>query len=80
MEKKGDMLNQLAIITDLIEKSNINFTLATIIFDVKKDEFKRIYNYTSRKQGDKFVELKDDVKDFSININDVHIIINKNSA
>lgn len=80
MEKKGEVLNQLAIITDLIEKVNIDYNSATIVFNVKEDEFRRIYNYTSRKQGEKFVELKDDVKDFSIHISDVHVIINKSSA
>lgn len=80
MEKKGEILNQLAIITDLIENINIKFDSATIVFNVKDDEFKRIYNYTSRKQGDKFVELREDVKDFSINISDVHVKINKNSV
>jgi len=80
MEKKGEILNQLAIITDLIENLNIKFDSAMIVFNVKDDEFKRIYNYTSRKQGDKFVELKEDVKDFSITISDVQVKINKNSV
>lgn len=80
MKKKGEILNQLAIIADLIENVNLEYDSATIVFNVKEDEFRRIYNYTSRKQGEKFVELKDDVKDFSINITDIHVIINKNSV
>ena len=80
MKKKGEVLNQLAIIADLIENISLEYDSATITFNVNDDEFRRIYNYTSRKQGDKFVELKDDVKNFSINITDVHVIINKNSV
>lgn len=80
MEKKGDMLNQLAIITDLIEKVNFAFNTASIVFDVNKKEFNNIYNYTSRKTGDEFVPLKDDAKNFSINISDVQIIINKSNV
>jgi hypothetical protein len=80
MEKKGEILNQLAIIADLIEKVNLNYNSATIVFNVKENEFKRIYNYTSRKNGDKFIELKDDVRDFLITINNVHVKINKSNV
>ena len=79
-ENKGDILNQLAIITDLIEKVNFTFKTASIVFDVNKKEFNNIYNYTSRKTEDEFRPLKDDDKNFSINISDVQIIINKSNV
>lgn len=80
MEKKGDALNQLAIIADLIEKVNIDYNSSTIIFNVNEKEFENVYNYTARRNNDTFVPLKKDVKDFTLNIGDVKIIINKNNV
>lgn len=80
MEKKGDMLNQLAIIADLMEKVNIDYINTTIIFNVDEKEFENVYNYTARKNNDKFVPLKKDAKDFILNIGDVRIIINKSNV
>jgi len=80
MEKKGDMLNQLAIIADLMEKLNIDYNDSTIIFNVNEKEFENIYNYTSRKNNDIFIPLKSDVNDFILNIGDISIIFNKNSV
>lgn len=80
MEKKGDMLNQLAIIADLMEKVNLNYSSSTIIFNVNEKEFENVYNYTARKNKDTFVPLKNDIKDFTLNIGDVRIVINKNNV
>lgn len=80
MEKKGDMLNQLAIIADLMEKLNIDYNDSTIIFNVNEKEFENIYNYTSRKNNDIFIPLKSDINDFILNIGDISIIFNKNSV
>jgi len=80
MEKTGETLNQLAIITDLVEKVNFNFISTKIVFDVKSSEFKNIYNYTSRKTGENFIPLKDNKKTFSIFINDVQITFNKSNV
>lgn len=80
MEKKGEFLNQLAIIADLLEKVNINFMSSTIVFDVSKDEFQNVYNYISRKQGEKFIELRDDIKSFTVNIGETRVIINKSNV
>lgn len=80
MEKKGEILNQLAIISDLVENVNIECVGATITFDVKEKEFINIYNYTSRKNGDVFIPLREDVKSFTIGISNVNIIINKSNV
>ena len=80
MEKKGDMLNQLAIIADLMEKLNIDYNDSTIIFNVNEKEFENIYNYTSRKNNDIFIPLKSDINDFMLNIGDISIIFNKNNV
>ena len=34
MEKKGDILNQLAIISDLLEKVNVRVESKTIVFEL----------------------------------------------
>jgi hypothetical protein len=80
MEKTGDTLNQLAIICDLVEKVNFDFTSVKISYNVNANEFKNIYNYTSRKTGEEFVPLKETAKTFSININDVQLTFNKNNV
>lgn len=80
MEKKGEIINQLAVIVDLIEKVNINYISSTLEFNVNEKEFIRIYNYTSRKNGESFIDLENDVTDFFITISDIQIKINKNSV
>jgi hypothetical protein len=80
MEKKGEIINQLAIIVDLIEKVNIDFISSSIEFNVNEKEFTRIYNYTSRKNGEPFIDLDKDVTYFYITISDVIIKINKNNV
>jgi hypothetical protein len=80
MEKKGEIINQLAIIVDLIEKVNIDFISSGLEFNVNEKEFTRIYNYTSRKNGEAFVDLDKDTTDFYITISDVIIKINKSNV
>ena len=41
MEKKGDVLNQLAIISDLLEKINLDTLSTTIIIELNKVEFEK---------------------------------------
>jgi len=80
MEKKGEVLSQLAIIADLIEKVNIDYNTSTLIFNVNEKEFENVYNYMIRRHSDKFVSLKPDINDFSLLMGEVKIIFNKNSA
>jgi len=49
MVKKGDLFNQLAIISDLLEKCNLETVSETIIFEVSKTEFDRIYKMVQSK-------------------------------
>lgn len=80
MEKKGEILTQLAVISDLIEKINLTYESATMIFNVSDAEFTRIYNYTSEKNGGNNIQLKNEMKTFSINISNTNIIISKNNV
>jgi hypothetical protein len=77
MEKKGDLINQLAIISDLIEKMNLDATSNTLVFELNKDAFFETFDYISRKQNGRM--SKPD-KTFTIKIGEVDIIFNKNSA
>ena len=58
MEKKGDLLNQLAIISDLLEKMNIDSKSRTIVIEVDEEEFNRIFDSTDDK-----VLIKDEIKE-----------------
>ncbi len=77
MEKKGDLINQLAIISDLIEKMNLDATSNTLVFELNRDAFFETFDYISRKQNGRM--SKPD-KTFTIKIGEVDIIFNKNSA
>ena len=77
MEKKGDLLNQFAIISDLIEKVNINMTNSTLVIELIDEEYLNTFNYINRKQNKSNGILP---KTFTIKIGLVDIIFNKNSV
>jgi hypothetical protein len=77
MEKKGDLLNQLAIISDLIEKVNFNVTNSTMVFELSDQEYIDVFSYINRKQNRTANSLP---KTFTIKIGTVDIIFNKNSV
>jgi hypothetical protein len=77
MEKKGDLLNQMAIISDLIEKVNLNVTNSTVVLELSDDEYIKTFNYINKKQNRPSNSLP---KTFTIKIGVVDIIFNKNSA
>ncbi len=49
MEKKGEILNQLAIISDLLENINTESLFTTVTFIVEEKEFKNIYEKVIKK-------------------------------
>jgi hypothetical protein len=77
MEKKGDIINQIALISDLIEKMNLNKVTSTLIFDLKEDVFLETFDYVNKKHNNKMSKPE---KVFTIKIGEVDIIFNKNSA
>ena len=77
MEKKGDILNQLAIITDLMEKLNLESKLKTILFDLEKPELDRVYAIISGKSNIKTDPVKNE---FSITIGEANIIFSTNNV
>jgi hypothetical protein len=51
MEKKGELLNQLAIISDLLEKVNAETKSTTIVFELSNMEFDRVFDGIQKKYG-----------------------------
>lgn len=77
MEKRGDLFNQLAIISDLIGKCNVDSNNQTIIFELSREEFVRIYKLTQLKAKQSLEVPK---TSFNIKIGGVNIIFNMNNV
>jgi len=77
MEKKGDLLNQLAIISDLIENLNANIKSNTLVFEVSKIELENIFEYVEKKYNRKSEKPKDR---FTITIGNVDIVFSTSSV
>lgn len=77
MEKKGDFFNQVAIISDLLEKINLESETKTVIFELNESEFNRVYKLISEKTKKNITTVKNK---FSIVIGEVNIIFSKSSA
>ena len=76
-EKKGDILNQLAIISDLVEKINFNSKSQTLIFELSQMEFDNIFEYIQNKRG---IKIDKPENSFSITIGMIDIIFNTNNV
>lgn len=77
MEKKGDLLNQLALITDLIEKINTDTKSNTLVFELSKVEFDRIFEYFEKKYERRTEKPRNT---FTIVIGKVDIVFNTSSV
>jgi hypothetical protein len=77
MEKKGELLNQLAIISDLLEKINIETISRTVILELNKEEFLKSFELIQKKYGRK-MDRPDG--SFSISIGGVDIIFNMSNV
>lgn len=77
MEKKGDILNQLAIISDLLEKANIDSKSTTIIMELSSVEFQKTFEIIKKKYKSN-IEIPQDT--FTITIGNVDIVFNTNNA
>lgn len=75
-EKKGELLNQLAIICDLIEKANIKLSdngKSGLVFSLPEDEFSRIVKYFDEKSDHKQA-LQDKGTLFYVYMGDIQIM------
>ena len=77
MEKKGDLLNQLAIISDLLEKLNADTESKTIVLNLKENEFLNVFNIIQKKYGRKIEKPE---TTFTISIGEVDIVFNMNNV
>jgi hypothetical protein len=77
MEKKGDLLNQLAIISDLLEKINCETETNTIVLEMSEDEFMKTFQLIQKKYGRKMDKPQNT---FSIRIGGVDIVFNTSSV
>jgi hypothetical protein len=75
MERKGDLLNQFAIISDLVEKVNMEFENSTMVFELNDNEFNKTYQYISGKQNKKSKPSSS----FTVKMGNVDIIFNKSN-
>jgi hypothetical protein len=77
MEKKGELLNQLAIISDLLEKVNAETKSTTIVFELSNMEFDRVFQSVQKKYGSK---LENPKGKFNITIGLIDIVFNTNNV
>lgn len=77
MEKKGDLLNQLAVISDLLEKTNINSERIAITFTLKSEDFNNVVNEVQKKYGKRIDEVTDE---FLMSIGMIDLIFSRNNA
>ena len=77
MEQKGEVLNQLGIICDLMENINLRSEKKTITFELNKEEFDKIHELLIERKNGVVVLIKDK---FTIQVGGVDIIFNKNSV
>lgn len=77
VEKKGDILNQLAIIADLLEKMNLESENRTIVIQLERKEFERIYKLIMEKKKTKPKKVNDT---FTISIGVIDVVFNMNNA
>lgn len=77
MEKKGDLFNQLAIISDLLEKCNLQSTSQTIVLEVPQAEFERVYRIVQSKIRSTSEKPEDS---FNVRIGNLNIVFNMSNV
>lgn len=77
MEKKGEILNQLAIISDLMENLNVNQISSTVVIEMSNQEFENVYLTIQKKYGTKMDKPKDK---FNITIGMVDFVFSKSNV
>jgi hypothetical protein len=77
MEKRGEILNQLAIISDLLEKINLEGENKTVIIDLNKKEFEKIYKLIISKIN---IGKTDINNRFSVKIGEIEFVFNMSNV
>ena len=66
--KKGDLLNQMAIISDLLDNINLSSYSKTIVMDLSKEEFEKVFKIITNKTK---TDLKIEGNRFSVKIGEI---------
>jgi len=77
MEKKGDLINQLAIISDLLEKANIISQSINITFELENTQFLSVLDILQLKNGK---SIDKTINTITVTIGVVDITFNKSNA
>jgi hypothetical protein len=77
MEKKGEILNQLAIISDLLEKINLETSSTTLVIELSNVEFDKTFEIIKKKYNRK---IDNPLNTFTITIGNVDIVFNTNNV
>lgn len=77
MENKVELLNRLAIITDLIERLEINSQNNVVSFDLEDENFNKLFDSLGSNSGRRTERPKDK---FKVGIGAVEFVFNKNSV
>lgn len=77
MEKKGELLNQLAIISDLLEKVNADIKSTTVVLELSNMEFDSAFEKIQKKYNRTLEKPKGS---FTIKIGEVDIVFNTNNV
>lgn len=76
-KKKGDLLNQLAIVSDFLEKANIDALIKTLRFNLSDEEYEKVKQYLAEK-SEGHITYGDE--SFGIMIGELVIVFNKNNV
>ena len=79
MEKKGEILTQLALISDLFERANMNSDKVIITLMVQEHEFRRLFKLFSDKAHSK-LEIINDTFTVKIGVVDYIFTLNRSSV
>jgi len=77
MEKKGEILTQMALISDLFERANMVSKNTSVIIMVTEDEFDRLFNLIIKKANLNLNKAEDR---FSVKIGMVEYIFTLNKS
>ena len=77
MEKKGNIFTQMAVISDLFEKVNMESENTEVIFMVSNDEFERLFKVITKKANVQLNKVEDT---FSVKIGVVKYVFRLNKS
>lgn len=77
MEKKGEILTQMALISDLFERANMEPKDTSVIITVTEDEFGRLFNLITKKAN---LDLNKAEDRFSVKIGIVDYVFTLNKS